>query len=99
MHHENPDVSFNNSAILERFLDSSQFPCSPTAFIRLPRNWLVLCRQIQEWGQYTLLSSLGSRVFEDAKFKKVQQSNISRPTQQTLNSVEATGGGGWLPPL
>ena len=40
------------------------------------------------------LSSLGSRVFEDVKFKKVQQSNISRPTQQTLNSVEATGGGG-----
>ena len=55
---------------------------------------LGLCRPIQEWGQYTLLSSLGSRVFEDAKFKKVQQSNISRPIQQTLNSVEATGGGG-----
>ena len=31
---------------------------------------LGLCRQIQEWGQYTLLSSLGSRVFEDSKFKK-----------------------------
>ena len=42
MHHENPDVSFNNSAILEGFLHSLQFPCSPTAFIRLPRNWLVL---------------------------------------------------------
>ena len=44
MHHENPDVSFNNSAILEGFLDSPQFPCSPTAFIRLPRNWLVSYR-------------------------------------------------------
>ena len=41
MHQENPDVSFNNSAILEGFLDSPQFPCSPIAFIRLPRNWLV----------------------------------------------------------
>ena len=59
---------------------------------------LGLCREIQEWGKYTLLSSLGSRVFEDAKFKKVQQSNISRPTQQTLNSVQAMGGG-LLPPL
>ena len=52
MHHENPDVSINNSAILEGFLDSPQFPCSPTAFIRLPQNWLV-------WGKSVNLSFPG----------------------------------------
>ena len=57
---------------------------------------LGLCRQIQEWGQYTLLSSLGSRVFEDAKFKKssTEQYFQTYPANPEQRWGHGGGGGG-----
>ena len=59
---------------------------------------LGLCRQIQEWGQYTLLSSLGSRVFEDAKFKKssTEQYFKTYPANPEQRWGHGGGGGGYL---
>ena len=62
---------------------------------------LGLSRQIQEWGQYTLLSSLGSRVFEDAKFKKssTEQYLQTYPANPEQRWGHGGGGGGGLHPL
>ena len=63
---------------------------------------LGLCRQIQEWGQYTLLSSLGSRVLEDAKFKKSSTEQYFQTYPANLEQCWGHGGGGGggrLPPV
>ena len=57
---------------------------------------LGLCRQIQEWGQYTLLSSLGSRVLEDTKFKKSSTEQYFQTYPANLEQCWGQGGGGYL---